>query len=419
MGFLTDFENQVTTSFVPLVASANADLITMFRGAFVLGLSIWMTLIAYEVAWGKSEDGFTYYVTKVGRVFGIGVLALWGWPAIQELIDAIREGLFVSLGGSSSMATTLENNLLTPMDQLWTKLVIQWETDMLALSGLSKIKDMLIVNFQFLIHAIVYAGLQLVVYAIVVISYAMYFVSYASFQVILALGPFFLFALAFPFTQRFFETWVGAAITASLAMALTAFMTNFSATMLGLQPLNAATTTITFADFSFVSTMLAKAAFAALGIYLYLKIFDLAASLGGGINMGNNMYGAVRSIANDLRRGGRNPSSSGRNTVNMGNTGGGGGQSGAGRTRESNRQYQTMTAAALAATGRGTVAGARIAATGGRLAYQRGVRPVAAAAGQAAARGTVAVGRVAYAGGAALARAARSVANRRIPGITS
>jgi type IV secretory pathway VirB6-like protein len=298
-------------------------------------------------------------------------------------------------------------------------LVIQWETDMLALSGISKIKDMLIVNFQFFIHAIGYGILQLCVYAIVVISYAMYFVSFAAFRLILAVGPFFLFTLSFPFTQRFFETWIGAAITAALAMAFTAFMTVFCATMLGIKPLNDATTTITFADFGFVSTMLAKAAFAALGIYLYFKIFDLASSLGGGLNMGNNMAGAVRSLANDLRRGGpgsgggRNTST--QNTVNAG----GAGRSGAERTRESNRQYQTMTGAAIAAGGRGAALGARGAVAGGRLAYQRGIRPVAAAAGQAAARGTVAVGRAAYVGGSAVVRAARNLASRGIPGITS
>jgi type IV secretion system protein VirB6 len=82
MGFLSDFETTVTTAFDAVVGVAGGELLTIFRGAFAAGLGAWILLIAYETAWGKSEDGLTFAITKLARVFGIGVIALDGWPML-------------------------------------------------------------------------------------------------------------------------------------------------------------------------------------------------------------------------------------------------------------------------------------------------------------------------------------------------
>lgn len=418
MGFLTDFETTVTTAFDTVIGVANGNLLTVFKGGFAAGLGVWLMLIAYETAWGKSEDGLTFAITKIARVFAIGVIALYGWPFVIELVDAVREGLIVSLGGSSTMAGVLETNLIDPLLNTFKEL---WKNFLLSFAGFgpTDVVDALVAILVGLLMFIAYSVLAIMVAILVIVSFAIYFVAFAGFKLFSAVGPFFLLCLAFPFTQRFFESWVGAMITASLAMAFAAFLATLASAWLGLStivpPIGVP---INFDTSDLPKVFLGKAVVAALIVYLYMKIFDYAAQLGGGLNMGNNMYGAMRNIANDLRRGGsasRNSNTT-QNTINRGNSGG---QSGASRTRDSNRQYQTMTAAAIAAGGRSAALGVRGASTASRLAYQRGIRPVAAVAGQAAARGTVAVGRAAYVGGAAVVRAARNVASRGIPGITS
>lgn len=418
MGFLTDFETTVTTAFDAVVGVANGNLLTVFKGAFAAGLGVWIMLIAYETAWGKSEDGLTFAITKIARVFAIGVIALYGWPFVIELLDATREGLIVSLGGSSTMAGVLETNLIDPLLNCFKEL---WKNFLMSFSGFgpTDVVDALVAILVGLLMFIAYSVMALVTAILVIVSFAVYFVAFAGFKLFSAVGPFFLLCLAFPFTQRFFESWVGGMITASLAMAFAAFLATLASVWLGLSTVvPPAGVPIDFDTSDLPKVFLGKAVVAALIVYLYMKIFDYAAQLGGGLNMGNNMYGAMRNIANDLRRGGSGGRSTNttQNTINNGTSGG---QSGASRTRDSNRQHQTMTGAAIAAGSRGAAAGVRGAAVAGRLAYQRGVRPVAAAAGQVAARGTVAVGRAAYVGGTAVVRAARNVASRGIPGITS
>ena len=66
MGFLADTETAITTGFTAVANTFGAGLLGTFRPAFIIGFTIWITLIAYEVAFGKSEDGFTYIFTKIG-----------------------------------------------------------------------------------------------------------------------------------------------------------------------------------------------------------------------------------------------------------------------------------------------------------------------------------------------------------------
>ena len=47
----------------------------------------------------------------------------------------------------------------------------------------------------------------------------------------------------------------------------------------------------------------AKIGSAALLIYMFFKVFDLAAALGGGLNMGNNLVAGARAISHDMARG--------------------------------------------------------------------------------------------------------------------
>lgn len=374
MGFLADTELAVTTGFTTVANTFGAGLLGTFRPVFIIGFTVWITLIAYEVAFGKSEDGFTYIFTKIGKMFLIGVIALYGWPDLAELFNGIKDG-FV---GGGTMSATLETNLIDPITALWARL-FQWFGDALASVGWTELGRLFSTIALFMLLFVAYALLSLAVAVFGVVALAMYLVASSVFILLLAIGPFFLLCLAFPFTQRFFETYVGNVMTAIFAMAFTVLMVMFVANLFGLVgiqnviPTATDEATVTQEIKSLAVLFAAKAAMSLLIIYLYYKVFDLAAALGGGLNMGNNMVGGVRSMLRDLQRG-----AAARNTTpNEVSQGGGGGASQ--RAGRANRTFTGMglAAAGPAISGAGTVG--RIAAEGagraagavGRFAYNR------------------------------------------------
>ena len=393
MGFLTDTETAVTTGFTTVANTFGASLLDTFRPAFIIGFTIWITLIAYEVAFGKSEDGFTYIFTKIGKIFFIGVLALYGWPDVAELLNGVKDG-FV---GSNTISTILETNLVNPMAALWSELW-RWFYTAIAPLGVTDIAPMFRIMLSFAVTILAYAAMSSLVTVFGAISLAMYLVANSVFILLLAIGPFFLLCLAFPFLQRFFETYIGNMMTAILAMGFTVLMVLFVANLFNLVgihtivPAAADLTTLTDMCKQMAVLFASKAAMSLLIIYLYYKVFDLAAALGGGLNMGNNLVGGVRAIMRDLQRSaGGGAANRTNNTMSQG-SGGGGGSSASQRAGRANSTFtgMAMSAAspAISSTARGATAVARTAMAGasnvGRIA--------AYGAGRAA--GTV--GRYAY-----------------------
>ena len=387
MGFLATTEASITSGFTAVATTFGASLLGTFRPAFITGFIIWITFIAYEVAFGKSEDGFTYLFTKIGKIFFIGVLALWGWVEVADLLGGVKDG-FV---GSSTISTVLETNLIDPMVLLWDALW-KWFGTTLAPLGVTDIGDIVQLLFTFAVVVIAYSFMTAAVAFFCAISLAMYLVANSVFILLLAIGPFFLLCLAFPFTQRFFETYIGNVMTSILAMAFTVLMVFFVANLFGLVNINTIVpTTSTPATASNDGKSLAVLFASRMGIallitYLYYKVFDLAAALGGGLNMGNNMVGGVRSILRDLQRG-RSGGSAARspNSIAQGSSGQSGGAPG--RAARGNSTFTGMAASALSPAvsgiGGAALAGARnvgsmvsygagrVAGSAGRFAYNR------------------------------------------------
>lgn len=397
MGFLADTESSVTSGFATVATTFGSGLLGTFRPAFIVGFTIWITLIAYEVAFGKSEDGFTYLFTKIGKIFLIGVLALYGWPELAQLLNAVKDG-FV---GNNTMSTTLENNLINPVAALWARL-FDWFTSTLRDVGWTELGRLISTLSLFALLFAGYALMTAAVAAFGIVALAMYLVASSVFILLLATGPFFLLCLAFPFLQRFFETYIGNVMTSILAMAFTVLMVMFVAGLFGLVGIQnivpAATDEATLATEirSMAVLFAAKGAMTLLIFYMYYKVFDLAAALGGGLNMGNNMVGGVRSIMRDLQRGSAARSTT-RNQVSAGSSGGAGGAA-----MRAGRANSTFTGMALAAAGPAISGAARAGvALGGSAAAGAGNvgRSAAYAAGHAAygvGRAAGAVGRFAY-----------------------
>lgn len=396
MGYLADTETAVTSGFNAVATSFGAGLLGTFRPAFIVGFTIWITLIAYEVAFGKSEDGFTYIFTKIGKIFLIGVIALYGWPSLAELLDAVKQG-FV---GGGTISSVLENKLIDPMWALWARL-FEWFTAAIHDVGWTELGRLITTLGLFVLLFIAYALMSAAVAIFACVSLAMFLVANSVFILLLAIGPFFLLCLAFPFLQRFFETFIGNVMTSILGMAFTVLMVMFVANLFGLNgiqnivPLTADESTVTTEVKSMAILFGAKAGTSLLIIYLYYKVFDLAAALGGGLNMGNNLVGGVRAIMRDLQRSAGNRSAGGvGNSISQG-TGGGGAGGSSQRARRANSTFTGMAASAAApalssaAHGAGAMARTAVAGAGnvGRIASY--------GAGRAAGSAT-AVGRYAY-----------------------
>jgi type IV secretion system protein VirB6 len=294
------------------------------------------------------------------------------------------------------MSTTLETNLINPVTALWASL-FQWFGDALSAVGWTELGRLFSTIALFMLVFAAYALLSLAVAVFGVIALAMYLVANSVFILLLAIGPFFLLCLAFPFTQRFFETYIGNVMTSIFAMAFTVLMVMFVAGLFGLVgiqfviPTAADETTVITEIKSLAVLFAAKAAMSLLIIYLYYKVFDLAAALGGGLNMGNNMVGGVRSIMKDLQRGAAARNNT-RNEVSQGSGGGGGG---GGSSQRAGRANGTFTGMALAGAGPAISGAARAGmAVGGTAAA--GAGSVGRIAAYGAGRAAGAVGRFAY-----------------------
>ncbi len=298
-GFLTGFETAINTNFFAMVGTVSSNVTSMFQAAFTAGLGIWIMLTAYDVAWGKTEDGLTYIISSIGKKVLIGVFALWGWVYVQDAMYALADAFLIALSGSSSIANVLETNILVPLWDSWNSL---WDAFLLVLGSFSafSIGQWISEVFNGLVLILAYVCLTASAFSLCIVTLSMYCVALASFYICLAIGPVFLMCLAFPFLQRYFESWVGVTVTAILGMAITAMLAVMAGAVLGLGSLAAVLPSATPANLglgTILGSIVGKIGTGFLLIFLYFKVFDLATALGGGMNIGGVGMGAMRALA--------------------------------------------------------------------------------------------------------------------------
>jgi type IV secretion system protein VirB6 len=299
MSFLGDFETAVT-GFLATVAAAGSGIVGIFQGAFIVGFMIWIMVIGYDVAYGRSEEPLGYMMKKIFRIFFIGTFALYAWPQIGNLLVGVKDGLVTGLSGGPNISNILDTALITPMNNFGIAL---WDwpanniTSFSLFSPLTQVYQLL----YWLGMVVVFFLLLIVVVAVSIVSLSMFLVALTCFSLLMAVGPFFLLCMAFPFLQRFFETYVGNVLTSALGMAFTALLVTVVGGLLDINAVTASMNATTdYVDFrTFALALLTKAASGLLLIYMFFKVFDLAASLGGGLNMGNNLVAGMRAIGRD------------------------------------------------------------------------------------------------------------------------
>lgn len=393
MSFLGDFETAVST-FLGTVATAGGGLLTIFQGAFIAGFSIWIMLIAYDVAFGKSEDGLAYLMKKIFRIFVIGVIALYGFPQLANLLIGVKDGLIVGLAGSPNIANILDVNLITPMKHFYSTLW-NWPATGFSILDLASPISLILKVAYYLFLWIVFVILLVVVVVVCIVSLSMFLVALTAFSLLMAVGPVFLLCLAFPFLQRFFETYIGNVLTACLGMAFTALLVTVVGGLLNIAAIDASLTSATdYVGFDGIAVLIAaKIGEGLLLIYMFKKVFELASALGGGLSMGNNMVegirNAVRNAAHDLGgsrgqgggRGGQQQAGGGNNQISQGSSARGGKNNSrqlGGRNRGSAMQ---QIARNRTLTGMAMTAGALGAGAVGRGVLSVGARAVRAARG--------------------------------------
>ena len=393
MSFLGDFETAVAT-FLGTVATAGGGLLGIFQGAFIAGFSIWIMLIAYDVAFGKSEDGLAYLMKKIFRIFVIGVIALYGFPQLANLLIGVKDGLIVGLAGSPNIANILDVNLIMPMKNFYNTLW-QWPFTGLSILDLASPITLIQKIAYYIFLWIVFVLLVVVVVVVCIVSLSMFLVALTAFSLLMAVGPFFLLCLAFPFLQRFFETYIGNVLTACLGMAFTALLVTVVGGLLNIAAIDASLTVSTdYLGFRGITVLIAaKIGEGLLLIYMFKKVFELASALGGGLSMGNNMVegirNAVRNAAHDLGgsrgqgggRGGQQQAGGGNNQISQGSSARGGKNNSrqlGGRNRGSAMQ---QIARNRTLTGMAVTAGVLGAGAVGRGVFSVGARAVRAARG--------------------------------------
>jgi type IV secretion system protein VirB6 len=397
--FLSEVETAITGQLAT-VSGATVGLATAAQPAFLAGLTIWILLTGYEVALGKTQDSVTYIFTKLGKMALLGWLALWAWPDIASILSGLRDA---ALGGGGSASGVIEATVLDPLVALWTAMQTWFATATQDL-GFTDLPKYLTLVFMYLLMVIAFGLLVLVAGAMAAVSFGMFMIAQVMFALHLAVGAFFVLCLMFPFTQRFFETFIGSAMTTIFALVLTTIVLNLGANVLGLNGALAGALTgpATVDDTGFIAyarsaavLFLAKAGAAALLIYMFFKVWDLAAALGGGINMGNNIVSGARGIMADVASGGKGGGN--RSTANNSITNGG---SGGGASQRAANANSGATFTGSAVRGAGAAAGAlgRAFSPAARLAaggVQNAAQIASYGAGRAVGAGAAA-GRLAY-----------------------
>lgn len=308
MSFLASMEAQILGNLASLATAFSANLSSASRPLFVSAATIYITMIGYDVAWGKSEDSISYIMTKLGKFMIIGTFAVFGWDSLAyPFFSGLPAWFLAATTGTSGIAAVLETYIWTPILNVWIS-VFNSALNMLNLANLAKgFWEGTAVIVMPLVG--LFAGVVLIAVGVLLscVGFVMYAMPLTLLYVTLALGPFFLMCAAFPVTQRYFESWVNAVMTMSLAMTLVSITVVSGSAMLGLTAWASSgsfpASGVTFdPNYGIVGAIFGHAFMALILTFIFKKVADLAASLGGGMNFGGTLQGLMRAVQGKQRR---------------------------------------------------------------------------------------------------------------------
>jgi type IV secretion system protein VirB6 len=215
--FIGEILDDILNSFVDGTAGK---VISTFTGFFVIGCSIHLTMLGYLIGWGYVELPFSTFMKTCAKYLIIGGLALSASTYIDSIAGSIRSletGFTSAFSADSADSGTEPTSVYEIVDETLTK---GWAiaADLWEKAGNRRITEFGMMMGEYINATII----ALATFIIAVPAGGIIVIAKTGLTIMLGIGPVFLAFLVWPYTAKFFDSWLGQAMTYILRIALTA-----------------------------------------------------------------------------------------------------------------------------------------------------------------------------------------------------
>lgn len=277
-----------TSTFITDVAT---DTIAIIYPWAIGGLTLYITMYAYMMIFGKVEESFKTGMVSMGKVLFVSLMALnadiyLNWVVVA--FNGIEEGLTAAFGGGGggTIYATLDNSLSRGLE-----LILKCQekareagwTQMATAFG------------WYIIGAIIAVGFGLVV----VFGGIAILLSTIYLKILFAIGPLFILLLMWPVTARFFDSWFGFVMNHTMIVALTAVVLTLGVAIYDHQISKVAMDS----DQNMLAVSLELLVVAAILYAMVKGVMPMAAALAGGLSMAVMSARSIKDTLDTGRRG--------------------------------------------------------------------------------------------------------------------
>lgn len=280
--------DNATESFVVDVATTTID--TIYPLALV-SVTLFIVLYGYAIICGFVESPVMSGLMKAGKILIISAFALHADMYLNGVVVALKgleEGLTFAFSGGSgvSIYEALDSSLSKGLE-----LILQCKQKAQS-AGITELGTSI---GWWIVALVIAAGFGLVV----VVGGISLLLSTFYLQVLFAIGPVFIFALMFPISARFFESWFGFVLNHILIVALTAVVLTLSVTIYN----NEIAKVMIDSDQNLLGVALELLVIAAILYAVCKGVVGVAAALAGGLTMSVMGVGGLGRTAAHMAKG--------------------------------------------------------------------------------------------------------------------
>jgi type IV secretion system protein VirB6 len=213
--FIGTFLDTALNSFVSETAG---NVITMFTLFALGGTTLYLTIMGYMIGWGYVEAPMSTFLKTCAKFILIAAFALNADMYTEWIVGGIRSletGFTAAFAGTGSggSATSVYQVVDEALGKGWSIAGDLWEKA--ANRGWTEIGMAFGEYFNAIIIAVATGLLGVPAGGMIVVAKA-------GLTIMLGIGPFFLIALMWPVTARFFDSWFGQVMTYVMRIALMA-----------------------------------------------------------------------------------------------------------------------------------------------------------------------------------------------------
>lgn len=207
------------TALNAFVSQTAGNVITMFTLFALGGTTLYLTVMGYMIGWGYIEAPMSTFLKTCAKLILIAAFALNADMYMEWIVGGIRSlevgftSAFAGTGSSGGEATSVYQVVDHALGRGWGIAGDLWER--------AANRDWSEIGMAF--GEYFNAGIIAVATGLLGIpAGGMIVVAKAGLTIMLGIGPFFLIALMWPATARFFDSWFGQVMTYVLRIALMA-----------------------------------------------------------------------------------------------------------------------------------------------------------------------------------------------------